>query len=106
MESSLKFILLQICSDFATHRKKLRVQKFGAALLRKFLDTSRQIMQLMKKVSNRVEKVRNCPNACKYQRVPSELFWPEEQQSSQGTGGRAGAWTKITNAKGGVTEKV
>ena len=28
----------------------------------------------------------------------------EGQQSSHGAGG--GAWTKITNAKGGVTEKV
>ena len=33
-----------------------------------------------------------------------ELFEGEGQQSSLGTGG--GAWTKITNAKGGMTEKV
>ena len=33
-----------------------------------------------------------------------ELFCREGQQSSRGTGGRA--WAKITNAKGGVTEKV
>ena len=61
-------------------------------------------MQLMRKVSNRVEKARNCPNACTYQRVPSGAFWGEGHQSSHGTGD--GAWTKITNAKGGVTEKV
>ena len=30
LESALIFSLLQICSDFATYRKKLRVQKFGA----------------------------------------------------------------------------
>ena len=56
---------------------KQRVQKFGAPLVRKFLDTSRQIIQLMRKVSNRVEKARNYPNACKYQRVPSGAFWGE-----------------------------
>ena len=33
-----------------------------------------------------------------------DLFGGEGQQSSHGTGG--GAWTKITNAKGSVTEKV
>ena len=33
-----------------------------------------------------------------------EIFGGEEQQSSHGTGG--GAWAKITNAKGGVTEKI
>ena len=33
-----------------------------------------------------------------------ELFGGKGQQSSHGTGGGAG--TKITNAKGGVTEKV
>ena len=33
-----------------------------------------------------------------------ELFLGEGQQSSHGTGG--GAWAKITNAKGGMTEKV
>ena len=32
-----------------------------------------------------------------------ELFWGEGQQCSPGTGD--GAWTKITYAKGGVTEK-
>ena len=58
----------------------------------------------IRKVSNRVEKARNCPNACRYQRVPFEAFWGEGQQSSPGTGG--GAWTKITNAKRGVIEKV
>ena len=58
-------------------------------------------MQLMKKVSNRVEKPPNCSNI-KEQHL--ELFWGKGQQSSHGAGG--GAWTKITNAKGGVTEKV
>ena len=33
-----------------------------------------------------------------------ELFGGERQQPSHGTGG--GAWTKLTNAEGGVTEKV
>ena len=33
-----------------------------------------------------------------------ELFGGERQQSSRGTGGEV--WTKITNAKGGVTDKV
>ena len=33
-----------------------------------------------------------------------ELLGGEGQQSSHGTG--VGAWAKITNAKGGVTEKV
>ena len=33
-----------------------------------------------------------------------ELFGREGQQFSHGAGG--GAWIKITNAKGGVTEKV
>ena len=33
-----------------------------------------------------------------------ELYGGEGQQSSHGAGGRA--WTKIINAKGGVTEKV
>ena len=33
LESSLIFILLQICFDFATHRKKLHVRKFGMPLL-------------------------------------------------------------------------
>ena len=101
----LIFILLQICSDFATHRKKLCAQKLWAPFLRKLLYTSHEILQLMRKVSNRVEKARNCPNACKYQRVPSGAFGRGDgQQSSHGTGG--GAWTKITNAKGGLTEKV
>ena len=68
------------------------------------MNTSHQLIQLMRKVRNRVEKARNCPNACSYQRVPSAAFLGEEQQSSYGTGG--GAWTKITNAKGGLTEKV
>ena len=102
--SSLIFIPLQICSDFATHRKKLRVQKFGASSLRKFLDTSLEIIQLMKKVGDGVEKARNCPNACRYQRAPPEAFWVEGQQSSHGTGG--GTWTKITNARRVVTEKI
>ena len=62
-------------------------------------------MQLMRKVSNRVEKARNCFNVCRYQRAPSGVFLGgEEQQSSHGIGG--GAWAKITNAKGGVIEKV
>ena len=33
-----------------------------------------------------------------------KLFWGGGQQSSHGAGD--GAWTKITNAKGGVTEKI
>ena len=61
-------------------------------------------MQLTKKVSKRVEKGRNCPNACRYHKVPSGDFGGKGQRSSHGTGG--GEWTKITNAKGGVTEKV
>ena len=61
-------------------------------------------MQLMRKVSNRVEKARNCPDACRYQRAPSGAFGGEGQQSSLGTGG--GAWAKITNAKWGVAERV
>ena len=102
LKSSLIYILLQICPDFATHRKKLRVRKLGAPLLKKFL--SLQMMELIREVSNRVEKARNCPNACRYQRAPSGAFWGGGQQFSHGTGG--GAWTKITNAKWGVTEKV
>ena len=39
-----------------------------------------------------------------YQTAPSGAFLGGEQQSSHGSGGRA--WAKITNAKGGVTEKV
>ena len=41
-----------------------------------------------------------------YQRAPSGVFsWGGGgAKSSHGTGG--GAWAKITNAKGGVTEKV
>ena len=54
----------------------------------------------MRKVCNRVEKARNFLNACRYQ----SFFEGEGQQSSHGTGG--GAWTKITNAKGGLTEQV
>ena len=59
-------------------------------------------MQLMKKVSYRVEKAPNCPSTCRYQRAPSGAFLGEGQQSSHGAGG--GAWIKITNAKKGVTE--
>ena len=105
LELSLTFILLQICSHFATHRKKLGVRKFWATLLRKFLDTSFEIIQLVRKVSNRVKKAQSCQNACRYQRVPFGAFFGggEGQQSSHGIGG--GAWTKITNTKGGVTEK-
>ena len=58
-------------------------------------------MQLMRKVSNRVEKP---PNRSNIKEQHLELFWGEGQQSSHGAGGAA--WTKITNAKGGVTEKV
>ena len=78
----------------------MRVRKFEAPILRKFVNTSLEIMQLMRKVGNRVEKARNCPNVCRYQRAHLELFWGEGQQSSHGTGG--GAWAKITNAKGGT----
>ena len=53
-------------------------------------------MQLMRKVSNQVEKAPNCLNL--------ELFGGEGQQSFHGACG--GAWTKITNAKEGVTKKV
>ena len=53
-------------------------------------------MQLMRKVSNQVEKAPNCLNL--------ELFGGEGLQSSHGAGG--GAWMKITDAKEGVTEKV
>ena len=102
VELSLIYNLLQICPGFATHQKKLRVRKFGALLLKKFVDTFRQIMQLMKKVSNRVEKTRNCPNACRYQKVSSGALL--NQQFSHGTG--VETWTKITDAKKGVTEKV
>ena len=58
LQSSLIFIPLQICSHFATHRKKLRVRKFGALLPRKFLDMSLEIIQLMRKISNRESKNR------------------------------------------------
>ena len=47
--------------------------------------------------------MRNCPNACRYQRASSGDFWGEGQQPSHGTGG--GAWAKITNAKGDVLKK-
>ena len=43
-------------------------------------------------------------SATVYQRAPSGSFLGGGQQSSHGTGGRA--WAKITNAKGGVIEKV
>ena len=39
-----------------------------------------------------------------YQRAPSGAFLGGGQQSSHGTGG--GEWAKITNAKGGVADKV
>ena len=61
-------------------------------------------MQLMRKSSNRVEKASNSPNVLDIEGPHPELFWGEGQQSSLGAGG--GAWAKITNAKGGVTEKV
>ena len=58
----------------------------------------------MRKVSNRVEKAQNCPNASRYQRVPSGAYWGKGEQSSHCTD--SGALAKITNAKGGATEKV
>ena len=58
----------------------------------------------MRKVSNRVEKAQNCPNASRYQRAPSGAYWGEGEQSSHGIG--SGALAKIINAKGGATEKV
>ena len=62
-------------------------------------------MQLMRKVSNRVEKARNLPKYVCISKGPIwSFFLGGGQQSSHGTGG--GAWVKITNAKGGVTEKV
>ena len=105
LESSLIFILLQICSDVAAHRKKPCARKFWAPLLRKFLDTFHEIIQLMRKVRDRVEKARNCGMLVDIKGSHLELFWGGKgQQSSHGTGG--GARAKITNAKGGVTEKV
>ena len=75
--SPLSHHLFLFCFQFAlilppTEKKKTRVRKFWAPILRKFLDTSLEIMQLMRKVSrpNRIEKARNCPNACRYQRAP------------------------------------
>ena len=38
------------------------------------MDTSHKIIQLMRKVRNRVKKARNCPNACRYHRVPPGVF--------------------------------
>ena len=82
----------------------MRVRKFGAPMLRKFLDTSLETMQLTRKISYRVQKTRNYPMLVDIKEPHLELFEEEGRQSSHGTGG--GAWAKITNAKGVVTEKV
>ena len=42
-------------------------------------------MQLLRKVSYRVEKAQNWPHARRYQRAPSGAFSGEGQQSSHGT---------------------
>ena len=57
LESSLTFILLQMCSDFATPWKTLQARKFRVPLLRKFLGTSLETMQLMSRKSAKLPKL-------------------------------------------------
>ena len=63
-----------------------------------------EIIQLIKKVRNRIEKARNCPSACRYQRVPSGAFlWREGQQSPLGTGG---GYREIENCITSLTRRL